>query len=235
MPGPLAAAGIMAGGALAQGIATSAFNMFEASKNRGFQRDMSNTAHQREVADLRAAGLNPILSASKGGPGASTPSGATAHAESPDIAHSAAQGALLQAQIRDTNSAAALKDTQAADLQRTQFFRLGQYNADIDRMLSQSELSNQERMNLIEMNENIKRQREMLGLDIAHSALSLDHARSESDFYRGIGGKIAPWMKLNPLGNTGINLLRLRTRGFEDETTTDYGGGQKRTYRRGRR
>lgn len=53
------------------------FNMAEAQKNRDWQEMMSNTAHQREVKDLQAAGLNPILSAS-GGNGAAVTSGATA-------------------------------------------------------------------------------------------------------------------------------------------------------------
>lgn len=53
------------------------FNAAEAAKNRDWQAYMSNTAHQREVQDLMAAGLNPILSAS-GGNGAAVTSGATA-------------------------------------------------------------------------------------------------------------------------------------------------------------
>lgn len=55
---------------------TSAYNAAEAQKNRDWQEKMSNTAYQRAMSDMLAAGLNPILAYQQGG--ASTPTGSVA-------------------------------------------------------------------------------------------------------------------------------------------------------------
>lgn len=56
------------------------FSSLEAEKSRNWLEQMSNSAYQRQVADMKKAGLNPYLAYSAGG--ASTPSGVMAQSSS---------------------------------------------------------------------------------------------------------------------------------------------------------
>lgn len=82
LTGGLSLVGDVAGGMIAgsaQDRANEA-NVALTRENMAWQERMANTAHQRQVADLRLAGLNPILSARYGG--ASSPSVSSAQVES---------------------------------------------------------------------------------------------------------------------------------------------------------
>jgi len=121
--GSLIGTGLEVGG----GMMNNAASAKAAKDQMKFQEKMSSTAHQREVKDLRAAGLNPILSAT-GGNGASSPSGAMPNLQNAakGVGEAARRMTLIKAELDNLKEDTGVKrttqesNTESAKLMREQ-------------------------------------------------------------------------------------------------------------------
>lgn len=233
-------------GGLASTILGNNSAKHEAQSNRDFQEEMSNTSVQRKVADLKAAGLNPLLAVSSASSGASTPSGSQADIKHFDptvittMMNGLANAKLTQAQAKAQENENSIFETKADSVRlQNRLLKEGVLTAQVERELTVAKTFKEreeilteayKRANIEASTEKIRNEATLLGITndyYTNGRYSEEFLNNYPGFVQDKSAEVNnPWSLLNTMGSAISTTTARRVNQFRswvnDNLTENY-------------